>query len=186
MKVYQSLAKAKTEFHKLELKKSGHNKFANYYYFELSDFIIPIVDLLDKNNLVSFVSFNADLAILKVIHIEDQSEIVITSPMSSANLKGCHDVQNLGAVQTYLRRYLYTSLFDIIEHDVLDMTHGKNVKPEPEQLKTEADLIKERLQSLDLFNHYMAFREYLNKAKIKSVSDKQRFADAIRITYYMT
>jgi hypothetical protein len=44
--------------------------------------------------------------------------------MSSAALKGCHDVQNLGAVQTYLRRYLWTNAFEIVEHDALDATTG--------------------------------------------------------------
>jgi hypothetical protein len=54
--------------------------------------------------------------------------------MSSAALKGCHDVQNLGAVQTYLRRYLWTNAFEIVEHDALDATTGKEEpvkKPEP-------------------------------------------------------
>jgi hypothetical protein len=50
--------------------------------------------------------------------------------MSKAELKGCHDVQNLGAVQTYLRRYLWTAAFEIVEHDALDATTG-SVKPEP-------------------------------------------------------
>jgi hypothetical protein len=66
--------------------------------------------------------------------------------MSSAALKGCHDVQNLGAVQTYLRRYLWTNAFEIVEHDALDATTGgvepaKKVEPKPiplpVQLKAE-------------------------------------------------
>jgi hypothetical protein len=48
--------------------------------------------------------------------------------MSSAALKGCHDVQNLGAVISYLRRYLWTNAFEIVEHDVLDATTG-SVEP---------------------------------------------------------
>jgi hypothetical protein len=45
--------------------------------------------------------------------------------MSSAALKGCHDVQNLGAVQTYLRRYLWVNAFEIVEHDALEPLTGK-------------------------------------------------------------
>jgi hypothetical protein len=61
--------------------------------------------------------------------------------MSSAALKGCHDVQNLGAVQTYLRRYLWTNAFEIVEHDALDATTGgvepvKKVEPKPVPLPT--------------------------------------------------
>jgi hypothetical protein len=54
----------------------------------------------------------------------DSNFVTFTSPMSSAALKGCHDVQNLGAVQTYLRRYLWTNAFEIVEHDALDATTG--------------------------------------------------------------
>jgi hypothetical protein len=45
--------------------------------------------------------------------------------MSTAALKGCHEVQNLGAVQTYLRRYLWVAALEIVEHDALDATTGK-------------------------------------------------------------
>ncbi len=33
MNVYKKLSEARVKFHKLKLKKSGHNKFAGYYYF---------------------------------------------------------------------------------------------------------------------------------------------------------
>jgi hypothetical protein len=34
-------------------------------------------------------------------------------------------VQNLGAVQTYLRRYLWVAALEIVEHDALDATTGR-------------------------------------------------------------
>jgi hypothetical protein len=40
--------------------------------------------------------------------------------MAEANLKGCHPIQNLGAVETYTRRYLWVSAMEIVEHDALD------------------------------------------------------------------
>jgi hypothetical protein len=40
--------------------------------------------------------------------------------MADANLKGCHPIQNLGAVETYTRRYLWVSAMEIVEHDALD------------------------------------------------------------------
>jgi hypothetical protein len=56
--------------------------------------------------------------------MDDGTYIHINSPMSSAALKGCHEVQNLGAVQTYLRRYLWVTAMEIVEHDALDATTG--------------------------------------------------------------
>ena len=40
--------------------------------------------------------------------------------MSTADQKGCQAVQNLGAVQTYLRRYLWASLLELVEHDKIE------------------------------------------------------------------
>jgi hypothetical protein len=45
--------------------------------------------------------------------------------MSTAALRGCHEVQNLGAVQTYIRRYLWVAALEIVEHDALDATTGR-------------------------------------------------------------
>jgi hypothetical protein len=45
--------------------------------------------------------------------------------MGSAALKGCHEVQNIGAVETYQRRYLWVTAMEIVEHDALDATNGK-------------------------------------------------------------
>jgi hypothetical protein len=126
MNVYQKLNEARHKFHQQKLKKSGHNKFANYYYFELGDFVIPALQIFDEVGLTSVISFNLDIAKMTIINNEKMEEtIVITSPMSSAALKGCHEVQNLGAVQTYLRRYLWVAALEIVEHDALDATTGR-------------------------------------------------------------
>jgi hypothetical protein len=54
-----------------------------------------------------------------------EEKVLVTSPMSTAALKGCHEVQNLGAVQTYIRRYLWVAALEIVEHDALEATTGK-------------------------------------------------------------
>ena len=121
MNVYQKLNNARHKFHSTELKKSGHNKFANYKYFELGDFIIPALNIFDEVGLTSIISFSKEYADMRIINVDKPEEtITISSPMSSAALKGCHEVQNLGAVQTYLRRYLWVAALEIVEHDALD------------------------------------------------------------------
>lgn len=126
MNVYKRLNMAREVFHQSKLKKTGQNKFAGYSYFELSDFIIPAIEIFKSHGLIGVVSFGKEMASLKVIN-EDQPEefILIESPMSTAALKGCHEVQNLGAVQTYLRRYLWVAALEIVEHDALDATTGR-------------------------------------------------------------
>jgi len=126
MNVYQKLNIARSRFHTSKLKKSGHNKFANYYYFELGDFIIPALNIFDEVGLTSVISFGKDMATMTIINMSiPEEQIVISSPMSTAALKGCHEVQNLGAVQTYIRRYLWVAALEIVEHDALDATTGR-------------------------------------------------------------
>ena len=125
MNVYQKLNDARAKFHKKSLKKSGHNKFAGYNYFELADFVVPAIEIFNEVGLTSIVRFNKEQAELIVVNVDKPEEIIVfTSPMSSAALKGCHEVQNLGAVQTYLTRYLWVSVLHIVEHDALDSTTG--------------------------------------------------------------
>ena len=126
MNVYQKLNQARELFHQQKLKKSGLNKFAGYQYFELGDFIIPALQIFERVGLTSFISFGKEIAEMKIINVDKPEEVItITSPMSEAALKGCHPVQNLGAVQTYLRRYLWVAALEIVEHDALDATTGR-------------------------------------------------------------
>ena len=121
MNVYQRLNLARQAFHSSKLKKTGHNKFANYYYFELGDFLIPALQIFNTHGLTGIVSFGKETADMRIINNDKPEEmIVIESPMSTAALKGCHEVQNLGAVQTYLRRYLWVAALEIVEHDAID------------------------------------------------------------------
>jgi len=129
MNVYQKLNEARDVFHQQKLKKSGHNQFANYRYFELGDFTIPAMRIFKDVGLLSLISFDKDFASMTIVNTENPEEkIVFTSPMSTAAMKGNQEVQNLGAVQTYLRRYLWVSALEIVEHDELDAVKDKPKK----------------------------------------------------------
>jgi hypothetical protein len=126
MSIYKKLSDAREHFHALELKKTGHNKFAGYKYFELGDFLIPALSVLKIYGIVSVISFGKEIATMKLIDIDKPDDFIeITSPMSSAALKGAHEIQNLGAVQTYLRRYLWVAALEIVEHDAIDSAPAK-------------------------------------------------------------
>ena len=144
MNVYEKLNLAREKFHQAEIKKSGHNKFAGYYYFELADFVVPALKIFKEVGLVSVTSFQKDDAWMRIFNVEKPEEfITITSPMSEAALKGCHPVQNLGAVETYIRRYLWVTALEIVEHDALDATTGNvevTPKGETKKAKTVEDV----------------------------------------------
>jgi SpoU rRNA methylase family enzyme len=113
---------ARLKLQNTALTKSGHNKFAGYKYFELGDFLPTVQNIFSELGLCGVVSYDTELAKLTITDGTDS--IVITSPMGSAALKGCHEVQNIGAVETYQRRYLWVTAMEIVEHDVLDATTG--------------------------------------------------------------
>ena len=118
--VHKKLMNARMALQSMQLKKSGHNKFAGYQYFELGDFLPQINEIFHSIGLCGVISYDTDYASLTITDVDDGTNIVITSPMVEANLKGAHAIQNLGAVETYQRRYLWMTAMEIVEHDALD------------------------------------------------------------------
>jgi len=124
MKIYKKLQEARLKLQSTPMTKSGANKFAGYKYFELGDFIPAIQKICGEMGMCGVVNYTSENAFLTIHDTEEDGQVVFSSPMSSAALKGCHEVQNLGAVQTYLRRYLWMTAFEIVEHDALDAVTG--------------------------------------------------------------
>ena len=154
MSVYTKLNEARTVFQTLPLKKTGENNFAGYKYFELGDFLPQALSLFNKIGLCAIVSFDDKTATMTIVDTDDGSQIVITSPMGSAALKGCHDVQNIGAVETYQRRYLWVTALEIVEHDALDSVTGK--KPaEP----TPAEIFDQYAESIEATTDMVALQK---------------------------
>lgn len=121
MNVFEKLNKARVMFQEANIKKSGQNKYAGYTYFELND-ILPICNkICNEIKAICVLNFTETVATLQFIDCEKTDDVItFTSPMSEATLKGCHKVQNLGAVETYIKRYLYQNCFEIAENDALD------------------------------------------------------------------
>jgi hypothetical protein len=137
MSVFKKLNEARMALQNTKLNKSGHNNFAGYQYFELSDFLPSINQIFSDIGLCGVISFEEHLATLTITDVDDLSYIVITSPMKEANLKGCHPIQNLGAVETYTRRYLWISALEIVEHDAIEPVAGKKEDVKKEDIKKE-------------------------------------------------
>ncbi len=154
MNIYQKLAEARQKLKEAGLKQSGKNKGVGYTYFDLSD-ILPHTTKLEKElGLLSVVSFSDDEGTLTIYNSEDTSEkIVFASPLRAAELRGCHPVQNLGAAETYVRRYLYLLAYEIVETESLDMQQESG-KPQSARSKTvqavEAAVEEERRKKQEL------------------------------------
>ncbi|MEW8993077.1 ERF family protein [Clostridium sp.] len=121
LNIYQKIQRARVELQNKELKKTGHNKYSNYKYFELGDFLPHINEICDRLGLYCEFQFTSELATLEIIDSDKNEEKRRWStPIEIASLKGCSSIQNIGGSQSYARRYLYLMAFEIAESDVID------------------------------------------------------------------
>ena len=161
--IYEKLQEMRVELQQMNIKKSGKNKFAGYEYYELGDILPPINELQAKYKTCSFINFDSEKATLTIINTEKTEEkIEFTCPMTSISLKGAHDVQNMGALQTYNRRYLYMNCFEIVENEYFDSVQGKNESHKNSSANTLSQETKDNLNKL--------IQEYSDKSK-KEIKD---------------
>lgn len=133
MNIYEKIQQCRVELQKLKLKKGGKNKFANFEYYELADFIPVVNELFLKHKLHSKFDITCidgkEMAILTIINVEKPEEVeTFSSPIADAEVKGCTPIQCLGGVHTYMKRYLYQNALEIVEPDLLDTVVGKQLE----------------------------------------------------------
>ena len=172
MTVFEKLNEARLRFQNAGVKKSGQNKFAGYTYYELADILPFINQIANELKFCCVVNFTPELATLEFCDLEGDGRIQFTSPMSNASLKGCHEVQNLGAVETYIKRYLYQNCFEIVEADALDgVMDPNNAEVEVEsliaQVKTKMNTMTD--EQLDFTNKAISARDV---GKLKTILSK--------------
>lgn len=172
MSVYKKLMQARITLQNTALNKSGHNKFAGYKYFELGDFIPAIQKIFNDLDLCGMISYTSDIATLTIVDTTDGSKIEITSPMSEAALKGCHQVQNLGAVQTYIRRYLWVTALEIVELDAIDSSAGADVDVALTSILSATDLENLKLHFNAAYKIFKNDKESF--AKINEAKEKRK------------
>lgn len=114
---YQELQEVRFELSKASLKKTGKNNYQGFEYFELKDFLPTATDLFKKHDLTPV--FNVELspegieyAILDVFY-KGSEKITFKAPTARPN--GKNPIQDLGAMITYMRRYLYLMALDIVD-----------------------------------------------------------------------
>jgi hypothetical protein len=157
-KVYAKLQKCRVELQNMELKKSGHNKFQGYKYFELRDFLPAINTLFDIYGLCYSLQFDRDMANMFVVDVDTGSSIKFCCPMEPAVLKGCQPVQNLGGSLTYISRYLLCLALAVSESDIVDASEPLKEKKTISATDGAKDALDARLAALvdKLSNHIQA------------------------------
>nr|DAS28574.1 MAG TPA: ERF superfamily protein [Caudoviricetes sp.] len=155
MSIYAKLAQARVKLQKENLKKTGNNR--SFKYFELKDFLPRVNEIFDELKMCAVVRYSSELATLTIYDCEKDESIEFTSPMVQKALPSGTEIQNLGAIQTYQRRYLYLTALEIVEDDLVD-----SIPPEkPDQKKQESQ------------KHYNeSTQQNVNSTQDKSILDK--------------
>lgn len=186
LNLFQKIQKCRVELQNANLKKSGKNKFAGFNYYELADFIPMVNELFDKYKLFSQFTLQNDVATLEVFDTEklikyDNCEVydsvTFSSPVAEIVIKGANAIQSLGGANTYMKRYLYLNLLEIVENDSFDAVSGRDDKTIGQATKklTKAEeketleLLTKMRELADITN--TNYEELLTYYKVKSNND---------------
>lgn len=133
MELYKKIQEIRVSLQEMDLTKSGYNKFSDYKYFELSDFLPKIQKLALEKGIIPIYQLEKEQAMLHICDIENaDNRITFSIPTADAAVKGSNAIQAVGSLTTYTRRYLYMIAFEIAENDFIN-----NVKLSDEQTPDE-------------------------------------------------
>lgn len=119
--IYEKLAEMRVELQAKKLIKTGKNTYSKYEYYELSDFLPSCNSIAARHKTLFKFAINENTASLTLINLENLEDVIEFSiPTANVSIQGATAMQNIGAVTTYARRYLYMIAMEISEDDNLD------------------------------------------------------------------
>lgn len=166
MTLLEKLAAVRLELQQKAPVKSGKNTFSNYDYYELADFMPAVTELMNKYKLVGLFGMNAENATLRIVDCEKPEDSELFSlPVREAVLKGAHPIQNLGAMVTYMRRYLWMVAMELVESDGLDASKSA---ARPAQTD-DANLVKAMCDKFDVAIGYLRKEGKFDQAAVNKL-----------------
>ena len=134
----EAISSIRVKLQKSNLKKSGKNKFAGFDYFELGDFLPTLNELMEKEGVNDLFTIKDGEAVLTLIKREERQSysipfVVFDTPLNSKGVKSMQDIQYLGALNTYYKRYLYINAFGITDGEIIDAMDVEGTKKTPMQ-----------------------------------------------------
>lgn len=155
MNLNESIIKIRVELQNAKLKKSGKNKFAGFDYFELADFLPKLNELMLSEGLNDRFYIKDDLATLEIqkgdeINTYTMPFVMFETPTNRREdkttgevyeVKSMQDIQYLGALNTYYKRYLYLNAFGITDGEIIDSMNNEEIKSEPKATAKQIELL---------------------------------------------
>jgi hypothetical protein len=140
--VLSKLATARLTIQEKQLSKSGKNKHLGFNYYELGDILPTVNQVFKDSGLLGQFSIKEQEATLTIYDVESAEQLTFTSPTAEAKLVKSTPVQELGAVHTYLKRYLYLNALELVEPDILDNVIGDGKTVDSQSSNGQIELIK--------------------------------------------
>lgn len=140
--VMKKLQKSRVDWQSKPRKKSGFNKFQNFKYFVLKDILPTVNEIFNKNGLYSQYNLTKDYAELIITDSTTGDYLIYRIPVQKLDNP---TMQNIGAINTYSKRYLYMNALEI-EEDEDELDSQDLEKPVNKESKEE--LIKKISEAL--------------------------------------
>ena len=170
MTVYKKLQGARHELSKANLKKTGHNSYGGWFYYELGDFIPTVHKLFDEVGLCGVVTFG-ETATLTIYDAEGDGKIEFSTPIVYAEAAKGQPIQMLGSTHTYLRRYLWLLAMELVEADAVDSAQQQE-RSEPIKIAPKAVKPPAKIEGKE--------GEWQLKIKTNPEADLQGWIDIVR------
>lgn len=175
----KSIIKIRVALQNAKLKKSGKNKFAGFEYFELADFLPKLNELMLEEEVNDRFYIKDDYAVLELMKGEETNTytmpfVLFETPTNRKvdkdtkevyEVKSMQDIQYLGALNTYYKRYLYLNAFGITDGEIIDSLDTTDLQPNVNYKQ----MLMDRLVELN-----MDVRQFAVEHKINSKTTQAR------------
>lgn len=142
--VMKKLQKSRVDWQSKPRKKSGFNKFQNFKYFVLKDILPTVNEIFNKNGLYSQYNLTKDYAELIITDSTTGDYLTYKIPVQKLDNP---TMQNIGAINTYSKRYLYMNALEIEEDedelDSQDLDKSVNKESKEELIKKISEALGE-------------------------------------------
>lgn len=143
----ESIIKIRVDLQNSKIKKSGKNKFAGFDYFELADFLPRLNELMLEEGINDNFKITNEVASLTLIKGEEKQEytmpfVLFKTPLNKSGQPSMQDIQYLGALNTYYKRYLYLNAFGITDGEIIDSMDNNELKKVSKEPNYRNELIK--------------------------------------------
>ena len=153
----ESIIQIRVDLQNSKIKKSGINKYAGFEYYELADFLPRLNELMLQYGINDKFTIEEDKATLTLIKGEETQSYNIPferfdTPLNKNGSPSMQDIQYLGALNTYYKRYLYLNAFGITDGEVIDSMDNNEIQKGTKTTKktTKTTEKKEQPKGADL------------------------------------